>query len=101
MQIIDTHAHWYPQEFIDLLDREAANNGGKMTRNEKGGLNVDFGPDVKSAKFIHQMSISEMVDAKVDARWDEILGKALAKEPDARYASVRDMAQAVRDAPVS
>ena len=36
MQIIDTHAHWYPQEFIDLLDREAAGNGGKMTRNEKG-----------------------------------------------------------------
>ncbi len=36
MQIIDTHAHWYPQEFIDLLDREASANGGKMERNEKG-----------------------------------------------------------------
>jgi len=36
MQIIDTHAHWYPQAFIDLLAREAADNGGKMTRNEKG-----------------------------------------------------------------
>ena len=36
MQIIDTHAHWYPQEFIALLDREAAANGGKMVRNEKG-----------------------------------------------------------------
>ena len=41
------------------------------------------------------------VDAKVSAVWDEVLGKALAKEPDARYASVSDMAQAVRDAPVS
>ncbi|HVQ32241.1 MAG TPA: serine/threonine-protein kinase, partial [Vicinamibacteria bacterium] len=41
------------------------------------------------------------VDAKVHTGWDEILGRALAKEPDARYASVRDMAQAVRDAPVS
>jgi aminocarboxymuconate-semialdehyde decarboxylase len=36
MKVIDTHAHWYPQAFIDLLDREAAANGGKMTRNEKG-----------------------------------------------------------------
>ena len=36
MQIIDTHAHWYPHEFIALLDREAAANGGKMERNEKG-----------------------------------------------------------------
>jgi aminocarboxymuconate-semialdehyde decarboxylase len=36
MNIIDTHAHWYPREFIELLDREAAANGGKMTRNEKG-----------------------------------------------------------------
>lgn len=36
MKVIDTHAHWYPQEFIALLDREAAANGGTMTRNEKG-----------------------------------------------------------------
>ena len=36
MKVIDTHAHWYPREFIDLLDREAAAHGGKMTRNEKG-----------------------------------------------------------------
>jgi len=36
MQIIDTHAHWYPREFIALLDREAASNGAKMERNEKG-----------------------------------------------------------------
>lgn len=33
---IDTHAHWYPGEFIALLDREAAANGGRMERNEKG-----------------------------------------------------------------
>lgn len=33
---IDTHAHWYPKEFISLLDREAAANGGRMGRNEKG-----------------------------------------------------------------
>ena len=36
MQVIDTHAHWYPREFIALLDREAAANGGRMERNEQG-----------------------------------------------------------------
>ena len=33
---VDTHAHWYPQEFIALLDRKAAANGGRMERDEKG-----------------------------------------------------------------
>lgn len=33
---IDTHAHWYAKEFIALLDREAAANGGRMERNERG-----------------------------------------------------------------
>jgi aminocarboxymuconate-semialdehyde decarboxylase len=36
MQIIDTHAHWYPREFISLLDKGAAANGGKMERDGKG-----------------------------------------------------------------
>ena len=36
MQIIDTHAHWYPREFISLLDRKAAANGGRMERDGKG-----------------------------------------------------------------
>jgi serine/threonine-protein kinase len=39
------------------------------------------------------------LDAKVHASWDEILGKALAKNRDERYASARELAQAVRDAP--
>ena len=33
---IDTHAHWYPREFIELLDRKAAANGGRMERDAKG-----------------------------------------------------------------
>jgi aminocarboxymuconate-semialdehyde decarboxylase len=34
--VIDTHAHWYPQQFIEVLDREAADNGATMSRNAKG-----------------------------------------------------------------
>jgi aminocarboxymuconate-semialdehyde decarboxylase len=36
MPVIDTHAHWYPRAFIDLLDAEAAANGAAMSRNAKG-----------------------------------------------------------------
>lgn len=36
MRAIDTHAHWYPQEFIALLGRKATANGARMERDEKG-----------------------------------------------------------------
>ena len=36
MKAIDTHVHWYPQEFIALLGRRATANGGRMERDEKG-----------------------------------------------------------------
>ncbi len=36
MQVIDTHAHWYPREFITLLQNEAAANGATMQQNAKG-----------------------------------------------------------------
>lgn len=36
MHVIDTHAHWYPREFVSLLEKEAAVNGATMSRNAKG-----------------------------------------------------------------
>ncbi|MGH8633203.1 MAG: amidohydrolase family protein [Burkholderiales bacterium] len=36
MQVIDTHAHWYPRDFISMLDKGAAANGGQMERDGKG-----------------------------------------------------------------
>jgi hypothetical protein len=42
--------------------------GVEMTRNEKGGLNVDLGPDVVAAHFLHEhLTIPEIVQRKVDA----------------------------------
>jgi serine/threonine-protein kinase len=43
--------------------------------------------------------VSEL-DAKVDRAWDEILRKALAKTREERYASAREFAEAVTQAPV-
>ena len=36
MPVIDTHAHWYAKDFVTLLEAEAAQNGGLVTRNKKG-----------------------------------------------------------------
>jgi len=40
------------------------------------------------------------MDGKIHTAWDEILRRALAKEPDARYATAMEFAEAVRDVPV-
>jgi serine/threonine-protein kinase len=40
------------------------------------------------------------LDTKIDVAWDTILRKALAKEAEGRYPTARELAQAVRDAPV-
>jgi len=36
MPVIDTHAHWYPREFIALLEQGAAANGAAMDRTPEG-----------------------------------------------------------------
>ena len=38
MPVIDTHAHWFPEEWVALLEREGAANGAKMGRNERGAV---------------------------------------------------------------
>ncbi len=35
-KIIDTHTHWYPQEWIDLLARDGERQGGKIERTASG-----------------------------------------------------------------
>jgi len=36
MQIIDTHTHWYPQEWIDVLARDGPREGAKLERTDHG-----------------------------------------------------------------
>jgi aminocarboxymuconate-semialdehyde decarboxylase len=36
MRIINTHAHWYPPEWVDLLEKEGNQNGAIVGRNAKG-----------------------------------------------------------------
>ena len=34
-RVIDAHAHWYPQEFVTLMEKEGPANGAKMGRSPK------------------------------------------------------------------
>jgi aminocarboxymuconate-semialdehyde decarboxylase len=68
MPVIDTHAHWYPQAFVSLLEREAADNGATVTRNANGHA-VFALPDI-SQKSVMQPTMIEprlMIDS-MDAR---------------------------------
>ena len=65
---IDTHAHWYPKEFISLLDREAAANGGRMGRNEKG-IPVFSLPGVQPVSAMPPLMVEpELILAEMDRR---------------------------------
>jgi aminocarboxymuconate-semialdehyde decarboxylase len=35
---IDTHAHWYPPEWVELVANEGAANGAEVGRNDQGGV---------------------------------------------------------------
>jgi aminocarboxymuconate-semialdehyde decarboxylase len=51
VRVIDVHAHWYPPEWLALMEKEGDANGAKMSRNARGllvatipGLSVTFQP---------------------------------------------------------
>jgi len=73
MPIFDLHAHWFPQPWIDLLEREAHMNGARFTRNSKGHPTIDidgvplksvFRPDMVEPGIM----LANMNAAKVDVR---------------------------------
>src|ERR1700752_1513235 len=52
MTVIDTHSHWFPPEWVDLIEKEGAANGAKIGRNERGrvpfhvpGMSYVFKPE--------------------------------------------------------
>ncbi len=44
MHVIDAHAHWYPREFVALLEKEGEANGAKMGRDDHGNPVVQSVP---------------------------------------------------------
>ena len=44
--VIDTHAHWFPPEWVALIEAEGNQNGAKVERTDKGlSLNLLRGSD--------------------------------------------------------
>ena len=37
-RVIDAHSHWYPQEFVALVQQEGSAHGGKVGRNASGSV---------------------------------------------------------------
>ncbi len=37
-RVIDAHTHWYPAEWVDLVQKEGARAGATLGRNERGGI---------------------------------------------------------------
>ncbi len=60
----------------------------------------DSMPSLMFAIMKEEALQASTVDTSVHAAWDPILKKVLAKHRDDRYATVKEFAQAVRDAPV-
>jgi len=73
MAIIDAHAHWFPQPWIDLLLKEGEANGATMGKNEKGHVTIQLkGVALKSAFQSDMVDLAvmrkNMDGAKVDTR---------------------------------
>lgn len=73
--VIDAHFHWYPPEFVDLIEKEGAANGvTNIKRNDKGELECVVPgnhPYAPRADFRHDMTdINLMLKAMDDRNVD-------------------------------
>src|ERR1035437_4123432 len=41
--VIDTHAHWYPQAWVDMVAKEGPKHGAKVGTNQKGYVTYSLG----------------------------------------------------------
>jgi aminocarboxymuconate-semialdehyde decarboxylase len=73
MPVVDLHAHWFPQSWVDLLVKEGAENGAKMAKTERGNWQIDIAGVALKSIFRPDMidpaiMLKNMDGAKVDAR---------------------------------
>lgn len=67
MRVIDTHTHFFPQEWVRLLEREGPNHGATMGTNEKGAVTFSF-PGIK------QVFATGFIDLRVRLKAMDELG---------------------------
>ena len=37
-RVIDIHAHWYPPQWLELIEKESGDNGARIERNARGNM---------------------------------------------------------------
>ncbi|HTD90227.1 MAG TPA: amidohydrolase family protein [Burkholderiales bacterium] len=71
-RVIDAHAHWYPREFVTLLEKEGEANGAKMGRTSAGDPVVLTVPGGTQASVMRRnmidfdLILKEMDERQVD-----------------------------------
>lgn len=73
MSVIDLHAHWFPQEWVSLLEQEGLANGARMGRNSKGYASIEIPGVALVSSFPTDMidlgiMVRKMNEARVDVR---------------------------------
>ena len=69
LRVIDAHAHWYPREFVELMDKEGPANGAKMGKDAEGNsvvLSVNGG--TQTSVMRRNMIDLELMIKEMDAR---------------------------------
>lgn len=68
-RVIDAHAHWYPREFVSLMEKEGPANGAKMGRNAAGDPVVQTVPGAtQSSTMRRNMTDIDLMLEEMDAR---------------------------------
>lgn len=69
VRIIDAHAHWYPREFVALLEKEGPANGARMGRNAAGDPVVEAVPGGTQASAMRRNMIEvDLILKEMDER---------------------------------
>ena len=69
LRVIDAHAHWYPQEFVTLMEKEGPANGAKMGKDAAGNavvLSVNGG--TQTSVMRRNMIDLDLMIREMDAR---------------------------------
>ena len=71
MRAVDVHAHWFPPEWVGLLEQEGPDNGARMGRNSKGHVTIQLpGVALVSSFRPDMIDLEVMVKAMNEARVD-------------------------------
>jgi aminocarboxymuconate-semialdehyde decarboxylase len=72
VRIIDAHAHWYPSEFVTLMEKEGPENGARMGRDAAGNAVVQSVPGSTQTSVMRRnmvevdLILKEMDERRVD-----------------------------------